>query len=126
MNTLVEIQSQIDKLQKQANDIRAKEFAKTVREMQATMRAFGISIKDIQKGFGKPASEVKSERPKKTSDFQSKVPSGKPKRKTAGTTVAPKFRGPNGEVWSGRGLMPKWLTALLASGKTKEDFAIES
>ncbi|MBP6718011.1 MAG: H-NS histone family protein, partial [Rhodoferax sp.] len=36
-----------------------------------------------------------------------------------------KFRGPNGETWSGRGLMPRWLSALVAQGKTREDFAIK-
>jgi DNA-binding protein H-NS len=126
MNNLVEIQTQIDKLQKQASDIRAKEFAKTVHEIQATMRAFGISMKDIQKGLGKPASDVKAGRPKKAAVSNTKASTDKPKRKTAGTTVAAKFRGPNGEVWSGRGLMPRWLAALVAGGKTKEDFAIAS
>jgi DNA-binding protein H-NS len=26
--------------------------------------------------------------------------------------IAPKYKGPNGQTWSGRGLRPKWLTAL--------------
>jgi DNA-binding protein H-NS len=29
-----------------------------------------------------------------------------------GVKVAPKYRGPNGETWAGRGAMPKWLAAL--------------
>ena len=35
-----------------------------------------------------------------------------------------KYRGPNGEAWSGRGLTPKWLVALIAQGQTKESFFI--
>jgi len=27
-------------------------------------------------------------------------------------TVEPKYRGPNGETWSGRGSTPKWLREL--------------
>jgi DNA-binding protein H-NS len=38
--------------------------------------------------------------------------------------VAAKYRGPNGETWSGRGLKPKWMAALITEGKTKEDFLI--
>ena len=40
--------------------------------------------------------------------------------------VLAKYRGPNGESWSGRGLMPKWMSALVVQGKTKEDFAIQA
>ena len=44
--------------------------------------------------------------------------------KKAGVAVAAKYRGPNGESWSGRGLTPRWLTSLLAQGRSKEEFAI--
>lgn len=45
-------------------------------------------------------------------------------RKDAGEPVPAKFRGPNGETWSGRGRMPKWLQALEAEGKSRKDFAV--
>lgn len=35
-----------------------------------------------------------------------------------------KFRGPNGETWSGRGLTPRWLKALEARGKKRDQFAV--
>ena len=38
--------------------------------------------------------------------------------------VEAKYRGPNGESWSGRGLMPKWMKALVTEGKSKQDFAV--
>ena len=38
--------------------------------------------------------------------------------------VAPKYRGPEGQTWSGRGRQPGWLVALLAEGHTLEEFAI--
>jgi DNA-binding protein H-NS len=43
-----------------------------------------------------------------------------------GGKVAPRFRGPEGETWSGRGLRPKWLTALLSQGRKLEEFAIDA
>ncbi len=42
-----------------------------------------------------------------------------------GSKVEPKFRGPEGETWSGRGLKPRWLQAALKEGKTLDDFRIE-
>ena len=52
------------------------------------------------------------------------VASGRKVRKDAGTTAAAKFRGPNGEEWSGRGRLPRWLRALEAEGKTRDQFRI--
>ena len=39
---------------------------------------------------------------------------------------APKYKGPNGELWSGRGPNSKWMKPFLEQGKTKEDFLIAS
>ncbi|MEY2953792.1 MAG: hypothetical protein RLZZ401_1879 [Pseudomonadota bacterium] len=117
MSNLIEIQTQIEKLTKQASEIRAREFDKTVQEILAKMTAFGITLKDLQpKKAGKAAKPAKG-RPRKSAVSA-------PKK--SGTVVAAKYRGPNGESWSGRGLMPRWLSALVAQGKTKEDFAIKS
>lgn len=45
--------------------------------------------------------------------------------KPAGGKPAAMYRGPNGETWSGRGLMPKWLQVLLDAGGTKEQYLAE-
>ncbi len=118
MSNLIDIQTQIQKLQKQASEIKAREFDATLRDILAKMEAFGISIKDLQaaavktKGRGRPANKTKA--------------AAKPvtKRKTAGSVVAAKYKGPNGELWSGRGLTPRWLATLIAQGQSKETFAL--
>lgn len=122
MGNLIEIQSQIEKLQKQASEIKAREFDKTVQDILAKMQAFGIGLKDLQPGKGRGA-KAKSKTAAAAKGVGSKVK--KPVSKSA-TVVAAKFRGPNGESWSGRGLMPRWLTALVAQGQSKEEFAIKS
>jgi DNA-binding protein H-NS len=43
-----------------------------------------------------------------------------------GHKVAPKYRGPHGEKWSGRGLKPRWLTIAMSEGKQLEDFLIDA
>jgi DNA-binding protein H-NS len=118
MTNLIDIQSQILKLQKQEAEIKAKEFDKTIQDILLKMKAFGITVKDLQsaagaprKGRGRPAA-VK------------KVKVLGAKKKSSTTPVAAKFRGPNDETWSGRGLTPRWLTSLVAQGQSKESFAI--
>ena len=122
MSNLVDIQSQIDKLQKQASEIRVREFDKTVQDILAKMNAFGITVKDLQTKRG--AKRVGKRGAATLAKTASKGGGKRAPSKSAGTVVAPKFRGPNGETWTGRGLMPRWLSALVASGKTKEQFAI--
>jgi DNA-binding protein H-NS len=45
-------------------------------------------------------------------------------RSTKGTKVPPKYRGPKGELWTGRGMHPRWLAALLKQGHKIEEYAI--
>ena len=118
MSNLQDIQGQIEKLQKQANDIKARDFEATVQDILAKMQAFGITVKDLTPGKRRgPKTKAKAT-----------VPAGKKAatvNKRAGQTVAPKFRGPDGQTWTGRGLMPRWLSALVTEGQPKETFAIK-
>ncbi len=118
MENLVELQSQIEKLQKKAADIKAKEFSNTVADILAKMAAFGITIRDLQS-----ASKKKPGRGKGAAKA-AKPAGGRRTSANKGTKVAAKYKGPNGEAWSGRGLPPKWMAALLAQGRKKEEFAI--
>jgi DNA-binding protein H-NS len=117
MSKLIDIQSQIASLQKQAEEIRSKEFEATIVEIRQKMAAFGITLKDLQIAKVKTKSRP-GRKPKAIGgDKPAKV-------KKATATVAAKYRGPNGEAWSGRGLTPKWLATLIAQGSTKEQYLI--
>src|SRR5882757_9013840 len=37
-----------------------------------------------------------------------------------GVKVAPKYKGPGGETWAGRGARPRWLAAAMKGGKKLE------
>ena len=121
MSNLIDIQGQIEKLQKQAAEIRSREFDKTVQEILAKMKAFGITLKDLQPGKTRGGKG----KLKAVVGAKSAGAKGVKKPKSA-TVVAAKFKGPNGETWSGRGLAPRWLAALLAQGRSKEEFAIKA
>jgi DNA-binding protein H-NS len=42
-----------------------------------------------------------------------------------GKKVPPKYRGPSGETWAGRGARPRWLVAALKGGNKLDAFLIE-
>ena len=116
MGNLVEIQGQIEKLQKQAAEIKSREFDKTVREIVAKMQAFGITVADLRPGKKRPKKATSGAAAKKTKAGRAAKPAA---------VVPPKYRGPNGEAWTGRGLPPRWLAALIAAGAAKESFLIK-
>ena len=113
----MDIQLQIEKLQKQAAEIKTREFDKTVQDIRAKMLAFGITAKDLQ-------TVRRGSKGKKEASPKKRIGMGAAKNVTK--PVAAKFRGPNGETWSGRGLTPRWLAELLDQGRQKDDFAIKS
>ena len=115
MSNLIDIQLQIEKLQKQATQIKAKQFHKTVSEIREKMAAFGITVKDLQVPSGAKAKTAVSRKTAKSTT-----------KKITGVAVAAKYRGPEGQSWSGRGLTPRWLKSLLEGGQTKEEFLIKS
>src|SRR5215813_622698 len=42
-----------------------------------------------------------------------------------GKKVPPKYRGPSGETWAGRGARPRWLVAAIKGGANLDDFLID-
>lgn len=120
MTELIDIQSQIEKLQKQANEIKAKEFHNTVQDILAKMQAFGITVKDLQNVKPAKAGKAGGKKGAPVAVKKEKSP------KKVANPVAAKYRGPNGETWSGRGLTPRWLATLIAAGQSKETFAINA
>ena len=116
MSNLIELQSQITTLQKQAAELKARDFDSTVIEIRETMQLFGITIKDIQ---------APQRKPKKTKEGTTAVKKVKLASKSVSKPVEAKYRGPEGQTWSGRGLSPKWLAALIEQGAMREDFLIQ-
>mgnify|MGYP002628737019 CR=1 FL=1 len=101
MTNLDEIQKQISILQQQAVVIKKKETKLLINEMLEKMALFDISIDDLKIA-------------------QSRLI----KNKSNGVAVKIKYKGPLGETWTGRGLMPRWLSELVNQGVKKEDFLI--
>ncbi len=124
MKSLVALQSEIESLQKQAAEIRSKEYRKTVADIVATMRAFGITLEELRKASGKKsAGRPKAVRPVAKPGRKPKVVKPASPAK-ARKPVPVKFRGPNGETWTGRGKQPTWLKTLVDAGRKADEFKI--
>ena len=110
MSTLLEITEQIEALQKKAAEIRSNDLRSTIEDINAKIQAFGITPNDLV--FPQTKNALKDGR--STRVFKTKNP------------VAAKYQGPNGQLWSGRGLTPKWLALAITDGKTKDDFLLKN
>jgi len=106
MASYQDILKQIDQLTKEAEKLRQTEIAAAIADIKAKMAQHGIRVSDI---VGKEPG---------TRSVGKRVSTGSKKK------VAPKYRGGNGELWTGRGRRPAWVEAELSSGKSMEDLAI--
>jgi DNA-binding protein H-NS len=77
---------------------------------------------DVLAALGNKASELKSQLSKVAGPGKT----GRPRRGSAiaGRKVPPKYRGPKGELWAGRGAHPVWMREAIKAGKKAEDFLI--
>ncbi len=99
MPSVSELLAQKAAIEQQIADAQRAERAGAVAKVRALMTEHGLTMADLS----------------------TKAAAGK----RAGSKVAPKYRdAATGNVWTGRGLQPKWLKQALASGKKISDFAI--
>jgi len=95
MASYKDLQSQIEKLTKQAEQAREKEVSSVVNQIRAMMTEYGIQPSDL--GI-----------------------SARRKRRT-GPVAPPKYQNPQtGDTWTGRGRAPKWI-----DGKDRTKFLIK-
>ncbi len=57
---------------------------------------------------------------------QAKAKSIRTSKSLKGRKVPPKYRGPSGETWAGRGARPRWLVAAIKGGKKIEDMGLST
>lgn len=99
MATYSELVSQAQALMAQAEQVRKQELAQVIADIKAKMKEYGITLEDLGGQSGKKGA-------------------GKSKS-------AAKYRGPQGELWSGGpGRKPDWVKTVLAEGKDIESFRI--
>lgn len=118
--SLLDLQSEIAALQKQAAEARKREVTEVIANIKLAIKAYELTAADL--GL----------RAKRRRIAQPEGPSAKPEGKSVRASrtvaksgkVAPKYKDEAGNTWTGRGRKPRWLTAALKSGRKLEEFAL--
>ena len=139
-----ELQSKLEQIETQQRETRAaalgfisealERLGLTLQDLAAGMGGRrGRKTKAAKRAGGRPKKAAtkkpgKRGRPKKSAGTKAAAAPKKGRRKKpgrpVGSKVPAKYRGPNGESWSGRGKQPRWLAALVAEGRTPAEFLI--
>lgn len=107
MATYRELKEQAEKLLAEAERMREQEIAEAIADIKEKIRLYGLTAEDL--GLARSSGPV--------------TRGGRPK---SATPAAVKYRGPNGETWSGgRGRKPQWVVEALQQGRNLEDFAVK-
>jgi DNA-binding protein H-NS len=117
---IAKLQAKADKVRQAAADDQARkaQMAAVIGGLVTQLNENRISLADLKAhgyAFAGRGGPVRS------GSYRAKSP-GTDKR----STVAAKYRDPanSANTWTGRGKAPRWLSAYLAAGKSKQDFAI--
>lgn len=140
-----ELQTKLERIETQQRETRAAALgfiSEALERLGLTLQdlAAGVGSRRGRKGkVGRPSTRGKKKGPKKAANKAGKR--GRPAKATKvgvgakgkkagkrgaakGGKVPAKYRGPNGEAWSGRGKQPRWLAALVAEGRSPAEFLI--
>jgi DNA-binding protein H-NS len=123
MATYVELKEQAEDLMRQAEAARKAEIGAAIAEIKAKMAMYGITLEDL----GGKAKAARGRKSKLAAKAAKTVKATKDKAKLAKTRkpVAVKYRNSEtNETWTGRGKAPKWLVAMEAAGRKREEFAV--
>ena len=117
-----QLKQQAEELMRQAEAARKAELGAAIADIKAKMKAFGITLEDL----GGKAKAPRGRKPKAAKPAKAgKAGAKKAKPAKARKPVAAKYRNAEtGDTWSGRGKAPRWLAALEAAGRRREEFAI--
>lgn len=100
MATYEDLIAQREELDRQIEAARRSEQAAAVEKVKALIKQFQLTSEDC--GFKQQKNAAKQKQ-----------------------VVPAKFRGPNGETWSGRGRLPGWLAVIESQGGAREKFRID-
>lgn len=104
MSIYRELLAQREALDKQIEEARREEVSSAVSKVKQLIAEYGLTAADCGFKMGPAAAS--------------------PTLANARIPVAAKYRGLNGETWSGRGKAPRWLTNLEAQGRNRDEFLI--
>jgi DNA-binding protein H-NS len=104
MTSYMALKEQAQKLLQEAELVRKQELKTVIDQIKHTMAQYGLTGADL--GFRDTVGR-------------------RSKNKGKSQTQEAKYKGPNGEIWSGgRGRKPDWVKNILAQGRNLNEFLI--
>lgn len=100
MSTYRELLAQRAELERQIEEARNVELASAIAQVKQLIADYGLTAQDC--GF-RPGIPLVNKTPQ---------------------VVAVKYRGPNGETWTGRGKPPNWLVNLEKQERKRTEFLV--
>ena len=141
MTTYREYLDQIEALKRKADAARRSESQAAIREVRRLIMEFHLTPQELGLGQARQRSRATAGTgPTETCPPAARSGKGHARPRTAAQTagadtdhppsalkgrkVAPKYRGPNGELWTGRGRMPVWVRQAQAEGRSLDELTI--
>jgi DNA-binding protein H-NS len=125
MVTLEQVQSQIAKLQKQAEELLRKKKASIIADIKALLAKHGLTTADIEASTAAPKTGAKrGPKPgfKRAGKSAAAAPTKKAASQTKGKLPAMYINPKTGETWSGHARPPSWIAKV----KNRAKFLITS
>ena len=108
--TLVQIKKQIESLEREAGQVRAKEVAGVIQRIKTAIDFYGLTAGDLFGSTGKAAAKGKQ--------IVTKV------KKMKKSPVPAKYKDKDtGKTWTGHGKRPGWFVKAIEAGVTVEEMA---
>jgi len=108
--TYIELKEQAEKLLAEAERMREQEISDAIADIKQKIELYGLTAADL--GLARSAGGPGNSR-------------ARPAKSAAKPAI--KYRGPNGEAWSGgRGRKPQWVVQALKDGRNLEEFAVKN
>lgn len=121
--SLRQVLNQIEVLQKEAEELRAREVKDVIVRIQEAIEHYGLTPEELFPKARRAKADAE-ERGKKVGP--GRAAGGKPTVKRKAKIGVPKFVDPagSGKTWTGQGKRPGWFVTALEGGKTPEDLLI--
>lgn len=112
---LAKVTAQIEKLQREAERLKAKEVAGVIARIKEAIDYYDLTAEDLGLSGRRRQSAASARK-------NGRKPSKRAVKR--GSTGVIKYRDEHGNTWTGRGRAPGWFKAALEAGVSKESLAV--
>ena len=125
MASLIDLNRQIAKLQKQADAIKNRERKSVIAQIRQAIADYELTAEDLFSPNGTPRRGRKPAVDSQGSEDAAPRRRGRPVGSVSRKPVPIRYRDDEGNTWTGRGKQPNWLRAYLEAGHSIDEFRVD-